>query len=161
MPEPTTTFSESDHYDYIISGAGCAGLSLVMHLINSGKFSNKKILIVDDSRDILEGMKMFLEIKNYNVKTVVNANTITEDIAAFDPDLIILDIYLSGFDGRELCRKLKSDKSTHHVKIILFSAASNALEDYETYGADECLEKPFGLNDISQKIDAVLKRNNS
>ena len=116
-----------------------------------------KILIVDDSKDILEGMKMFLEIKNYEVKTVSNAKTIREDIASFNPDLLILDIYLSGFDGRELCKTLKTDKDTKHLKIILFSAASNALEDYGYYGADECLEKPFGLNDISEKIESVLK----
>ena len=116
-----------------------------------------KILIVDDSKDILEGMKMFLEIKNYNVKTISNAKTIKEDIAAFNPDLLILDIYLSGFDGRELCKELKTDNDTKHLKIILFSAASNALEDYGYYGADECLEKPFGLNDISDKIESVLR----
>ena len=116
-----------------------------------------KILIVDDSKDILEGMKMFLEIKNYEVKTVSNAKSIQEEIASFNPDLLILDIFLSGFDGRELCKTLKTDKATKHLKIILFSAASNALEDYEYYGADECLEKPFGLNDISEKIESVLK----
>ena len=123
--------------------------------------SQKKILIVDDSKDILEGMKMFLEIKNYQVKTVLNAQTINEDIAEFDPDLIILDVYMSGFDGRELCQKLKADKNTNHVKVILFSAASNALEDYELYGADECLEKPFGLNDISEKIESLLGKKDS
>lgn len=118
-----------------------------------------KILIVDDSKDILEGMKMFLEIKNYQVKTISNAKTIKEDIASFNPDLLILDIYLSGFDGRQLCKTLKTEKDTKHLKIILFSAASNALEDYGFYGADECLEKPFGLNDISDKIESVLQIN--
>lgn len=116
-----------------------------------------KILIVDDSKDILEGMKMFLEIKNYEVRTVSNAQSIMEEISSFDPDLLILDIFLSGFDGRELCKTLKTDKDTKHLKIILFSAASNALEDYGYYGADECLEKPFGLNDISEKIESVLR----
>lgn len=116
-----------------------------------------KILIVDDSKDILEGMKMFLEMKNYHVRTISNAKTIKEDIASFNPDLLILDIFLSGFDGRELCKTLKTEKDTKHLKIILFSAASNALEDYGYYGADECLEKPFGLNDISEKIESVLK----
>ena len=119
----------------------------------------KKILIVDDSKDILEGMKMFLEIKNYEVKTTVTAHNIQNDIAEFNPDLLILDIYLSGFDGRELCRKLKADKNTNHLKVILFSAASNALDDYKTFGADDCLEKPFGLNDISAKIELLLKEN--
>lgn len=120
----------------------------------------KKILIVDDSRDILEGMKMFLEMKGYEVRTTTNPATLREEIADFVPHLIILDIFLSGVDGRELCRELKTDKKTCHIKIILFSAASNALADYSYYGADECLEKPFGLQDVSDKIEAALQTYN-
>lgn len=116
----------------------------------------EKIFIIDDSKDILEGMKMFLELKDYKVKTHFNAQEIHEEIASFKPDILILDIYLSGIDGRELCKKLKQSESTKYLKIILFSAASHALKDYEMYGADDCLEKPFGLEEIYTKIEKVL-----
>ena len=116
-----------------------------------------KILIVDDSKDILEGMRMFLELKKYTVQTLINAKNIYGEIAEFNPDILILDIYLSGIDGRELCKELKESKETNHLKIILFSAATNALEDFQSYGADACLEKPFGLEEISNKIEAVLR----
>lgn len=118
-----------------------------------------KILIVDDSKDILEGMKMFLEIKKYIVKTIFDANKVYKEIEEFEPDILILDIYLSGLDGRELCQILKETANTKHIKIILFSAATNALEDYKTYGADASLEKPFGLEEIYAKIESVLNNN--
>ena len=116
-----------------------------------------KILIVDDSKDILEGMRIFLELKNYDVSTLSDARKIFERIAEFNPDVLILDIYLSGIDGRELCKKIKSSNKTSHLIIILFSAATNALENFQSHGADACLEKPFGLEEISQKIEAVLR----
>lgn len=120
----------------------------------------EKIFIIDDSEDILEGMKMFLELKDYRVQTLSDAKNIFNAIAEFDPDVLILDIYLSGFDGRELCKKLKESTHTKHLKIILFSAATNALEDYKTYGADEYLEKPFGLEEIYTKIETALGNQN-
>lgn len=116
-----------------------------------------KILIVDDSKDILEGMRMFLELKKYVVQTLTDAMNIFENIEAFNPDILILDIYLSGTDGRELCKKLKESGKNKDLKIILFSAATNALKDFQSYGADACLEKPFGLEEISNKIEAVLR----
>jgi DNA-binding response OmpR family regulator len=116
-----------------------------------------KILIVDDSKDILDGMRMFLELKKYVVQTLTDAINILEHITTFNPDILILDIYLSGADGRELCKKLKESDETKNLKIILFSAATNALKDFQSYGADAYLDKPFGLEEISNKIEAVLK----
>ena len=115
-----------------------------------------KILIVDDSKDILEGMRMFLELRKYVVQTLTDATNIFENITVFKPDVLILDVYLSGTDGRELCKKLKESDETKDLKIILFSAATNALKDFQSYGADACLEKPFGLEEISIKIESVL-----
>lgn len=121
------------------------------------RMPGEKIFIIDDSKDILEGMKMFLEMRNYVVKTHLDATNIHDEIDSFKPDVLILDIYLSGIDGRELCKKLKQSDNTKNLKIILFSAAAHALKDYEFYGADDCLEKPFGLEEIYTKIESVLK----
>ena len=118
--------------------------------------SQKKIFVFDDSKDILEGMKMFLELKEYEVRTKDNVNNIMQEITDFEPDLIILDIYLKGEDGRQLCKKIKQSYKSNPPKIILFSAAAHALEDYHLFGADDCLEKPFGLTDVYTKIETLL-----
>ena len=118
--------------------------------------TRKKILVLDDSKEILEGMKMFLELKDYDVKTQNHVNNIFEEINLFSPDLIFLDIFLNNHDGREICRKIKQSVPGKPPKIILFSAAGHALEDFRHFGADDCLEKPFGLLDVYSKIEMVL-----
>lgn len=118
--------------------------------------NQKKIIIADDSEDILDSMKMFLELKQFNVRTTMDSENLIPELISFDPDLLILDVYLSGFDGRELCRSIKQNKETQHIKIILFSAARQALENFEEYGANDCLEKPFGLSEVLGKIDTLL-----
>jgi len=63
-----------------------------------------KLLIVDDSTALLEVMKNILERSDYTVRTLNRADDIYNEISDFKPDLLILDIYLAGLDGREICR---------------------------------------------------------
>ena len=116
-----------------------------------------KILIVDDSADLLEVLKFFLEEKGYIVETVSNKSDLLPLTESFSPDLIILDIYLAGEDGREICKELRSRKGTRYLCILIFSASAPALEEYKEYGADGFIEKPFGLNDIIEKIESCLE----
>ena len=115
-----------------------------------------KILILDDSRDLLEALKMFLEDKLYIVCTVYTAKQLTEALFVFKPDLIIIDIYLNGkAEGRDICRIIKSDIETKHIPIILMSASKKALENYEECQADTIIEKPFNLMELVQQIESV------
>jgi Response regulators consisting of a CheY-like receiver domain and a winged-helix DNA-binding domain len=116
-----------------------------------------KIVVVDDSRDLLEVLKFFLEEKGYEVETVTRQAELINLIKSFSPDLIILDIYLQGEDGREICKKLRKQESTKYLCILMFSASTRALVNYKEYGADGFIEKPFGLNEIVKKIEATLE----
>jgi DNA-binding response OmpR family regulator len=116
-----------------------------------------KIVIVDDSRDLLEVLKYFLEEKGYEVETVLNKQELVEAIRSYSPDLIILDIYLQGEDGREICKELRLQEETKYLCILMFSASTKALINYKDYGADGYIEKPFGLNEIVEKIEATLE----
>lgn len=116
-----------------------------------------KIVIVDDSEDLLHVMKFFLEEKGYTVEVCTKKHTLIPLITSFSPDLIILDIFLSGEDGREICRELRSHKATKYLCILMFSASPKALLNYKEYGADGYIEKPFGLNDIITKIESALE----
>lgn len=116
-----------------------------------------KIVIVDDSPDLLEVLKFFLEEKGYEVETVTRQNDLIPLIKSFSPDLIILDIYLQGEDGREICKKLRKQEETKYLCILMFSASPKALINYKEYGADGYIEKPFGLNEIVDKIEHTLE----
>jgi len=116
-----------------------------------------KIVLVDDSKDLLEVLKFFLEEKGYEVKTATNEYELQSIIKSFSPDLIILDIYLRGEDGREICKELRRNQETQYLCIIIFSASANSLLNYKEYGADGYIEKPFGLNEIVDKIESTLE----
>ena len=102
-----------------------------------------KILVIDDDKLILEGVKLILDEEGYVVETISDWPGVFEKIKAYKPDLIILDIFISGSDGRVICKELKKSKTTVHIPVILFSA-TNRLEDYtKDSNAQGCLKKPF------------------
>lgn len=115
-----------------------------------------KLLVVDDSTDLLEAMEIILTQKGYVVKTLQDCNSISNEISNFNPDLLILDIFLAGKDGREMCKELRKSIVNKYLCIIIFSASPKALENYASFGADDSLEKPFGINNLIEKIESVL-----
>ena len=116
-----------------------------------------KIVIIDDSQDLLYVLKFFLTQKGYEVEIVTREEELISLFKSFSPDLIIIDIYLQGEDGREICKKLRSHIETKYVCILMFSASAKKLANYKEYGADGYIEKPFGLNEVITKIEATLE----
>jgi DNA-binding response OmpR family regulator len=115
-----------------------------------------KLLIVDDSTDLLEAMEIILIQRGYEIKTQSSWNDLYKNIEDFDPDLVILDIFLAGRDGREICKELRKRIVSKYLCIMMFSASSKALEDYSIYGADDFLEKPFSIKYLIEKIENLL-----
>lgn len=111
----------------------------------------KKILIADDDVAILDATKMLLEIGGYEVRTALDGEAIRE---AFKnpPDLLLLDIWMSGEDGKDICKTLKADESTKRVPIILISAGRDVAESAQEAGADDFITKPFGMKQLLTKI---------
>jgi DNA-binding response OmpR family regulator len=85
----------------------------------------KRILVVDDEVDILFVIKMILTNNGFDVQTIPKWENMGQSILNFFPNLILLDVSLSGADGRDLCNKLKAAKATQHIPVILFSAHYN------------------------------------
>ena len=122
-------------------------------MINSAKHTNKKkVMIVDDNQSIMDVMKLMLEHAGY-------ASTITADPLEVKnlkeplPDLLFLDILLSGADGGDLCRYLKDKDHTKHMPVIILSANSDIEEIALACGADGFLVKPFQMNDMLALIE--------
>ena len=107
----------------------------------------KKILVTDDDPAILEVITMILEDAGYEVKTIDNQNT-EKYAEEYLPDAILLDIWMGGVDGRNICKKLKSKKNTAHIPIIIISANKDTEMIAKAAGADGYIKKPFELNDI-------------
>ena len=115
---------------------------------------HKKITVADDDPGILDAVGMMLEMEGYDVNTTLNGNTVlTQTIL---PDVYILDIWMSGSDGRELCKKLKSETRTKDIPVILISASNDLKRSAETAGADDFLAKPFEIDALLHKIETAL-----
>ncbi len=114
---------------------------------------NNKILVVDDDQGILDAFRAILESCDYNVVTHSNPHNLTKTITKVAPSLIILDVLLSGADGREICRKLKSSPLTKDIPVIMVSAHPSAGKDIKLSGADDFLEKPFEMETLLKKVE--------
>lgn len=115
----------------------------------------KKILVVDDDTSILEMVQFVLEGGGYEVQTSLNGACF-QQMHRDLPDLILLDVLLSGEDGRELCQRLKGDEKTRHIPVILFSAHFSARDMTGTSGADAFLAKPFHLEELIDLVKRYL-----
>lgn len=113
----------------------------------------KKVLVADDDPAILEVITLILEDAGYDVKTTVNGQT--EKFAQeYLPDLILLDIWMAGMDGRNICKGLKTKKSTKHIPVIMISANKDTEKIAREAGADGFLAKPFDMKDLLSKVAA-------
>lgn len=118
-----------------------------------------KILVIDDDKDLLEVLKSLLTKKGFEVEVDENWDEGFSKIEKFQPQLILLDVFLSGVDGLDICRQLKSRPQTCDIPIIIFSAFPRMTEPviYD-YGADDFIAKPFEVNELIVKVHAVLSQ---
>ena len=116
----------------------------------------KRILVVDDEPDILEFLQIILEEEGYTVVTSDKGEYLEQLHNGGLPHLILVDVLLSGKDGREIVKYLKSQQETKHIPIIMFSAHPSAEETAQQAGADGFLAKPFNIDDLLAKIAPYL-----
>ena len=118
---------------------------------------NEKIIVVDDDEGILESFHALLESEGYTVITICSGRLLKELIKKESPDLILLDVLLSGEDGRKICKELKGHKATKNIPIIMISAHPSAAKTIHEVGADAYLEKPFEMDDLLSLIYKYTK----
>ncbi|MEP6748310.1 MAG: response regulator [Bacteroidota bacterium] len=102
----------------------------------------KSILVTDDDPGLQDIYKIILERAGYKVTILSNGLDILNNRYE-KPDLFLLDKQLSGMDGVELCRHLKSENLTHNIPVIIISASVGIGQLAMDAGADDFIEKPF------------------
>jgi len=115
----------------------------------------KKIFISDDDPDILEILSLMLKMAGYETYASTNANDIFNCPAGL-PDLILLDIWMSGIDGRDICRQLKENERTKNIPVVFLSANSRINEITEEYQARDFIAKPFEMDYLLKKVSTIL-----
>ncbi len=115
-----------------------------------------KILIIDDNEDILAMIKIMLEMSSYSVSVKMSIPDPEDYIGELLPDLIVMDMLLSGADGREICKTLKNNPELAHIPILMISAHPTAKQECLQAGADFYLGKPFSMQDFLQAVEKLL-----
>ncbi|MES2774000.1 MAG: response regulator [Bacteroidota bacterium] len=115
------------------------------------------LLIIDDNEDILFMLQTMLQMKGYKVSVKNNMEQLYEYIERVHPDLILMDMLLSGADGREVCKYLKSDGLLASIPVIMISAHPNAEKECLEAGANYFLGKPFEMIDLSATVAAAIE----
>ena len=111
----------------------------------------KRIIILEDEKDILEVIQFILEEEGYDV-IAFNHFEPLEEIIEFQPNLVLLDVRLSDGYGHLLCSQLKANPTTSYLPVILVSGATNLEKIAKDYGADNFLEKPFGMDELVKMV---------
>ncbi len=128
--------------------------------IEKNEETRKKILVVDDDLIIVESIVQSLEEDEFNYDVISASDGFEAGLQVnhFNPDLLILDIMMPDIKGYEVCKKIKTDKKTKHIKIIVLSAYldDEKFAKMKKYGADICLSKPLPLAKLKDEVAALL-----
>lgn len=121
----------------------------------------KKILIVEDERDMVAGLTFNLEARDYAVIAAYDGETGYQKALKEQPDLVLLDLMLPILNGYEVCKRLK--KEIPDLPIIMLTAKSQEAEIVTglELGADDYITKPFSVLELLARIKAVFRRVNS
>ena len=118
-----------------------------------------KLLIVDDEVEICDFLKSFFEERNYQVKGVTSGEGALKAVEEFKPQVVLLDIKMSGMDGIQVLQKLKA--KFPRIKVIMVTALEtrDKIEECLRLGADNYITKPLSLeyleNDVREKIEGL------
>ncbi len=118
----------------------------------------KRILVIDNDQDILEAVEAALIMENYSVETSPIVEDIFDMIRDKNPDLILIDYLLFGINGGELCHMIKSEPTTSHLPVIIFSGYPKVIQSLGTYACDAFISKPFELDNFIGVIHDCLAK---
>lgn len=116
--------------------------------------SMKKVLVVDDDASILDAVSLVLEEGGYDVRAIVKGNETVKEASRYRPDVVLLDVLMSGTDGREICKAMKKDTTLKDTPVVMMSAHPTAKHSVVSSGADAFLPKPFDMKSLLDMVSA-------
>ena len=121
--------------------------------------ARKKILVVDDERDISDIVAFNLRREQYDVVTASDGESAVAAAQREQPDLVLLDLMLPGIGGLEVCRRLRADPRTAQIPIVMLTAKGEETDAIVglAQGADDYVRKPFGVKELMARVAAQLR----
>ena len=123
----------------------------------------KRILIVEDDKDINDLIVFNLKKEGYEVSSLYNGTEAVDYVFKIKPDLIILDVMLPGVDGLDICRHIKSETHIKNIPILMLTAKTEESDQIVglQLGADDYMVKPFSPKVLVARIKVLLRRGNT
>jgi DNA-binding response OmpR family regulator len=122
------------------------------YALESGR---KKLLIVDDDQDLVDLMRDGFERDGrFEIRTANNGFDAGMQVKEFRPDLVVLDVMLPDINGREVCQRVRSDRTMDTVKILCISGMVEAdkIADLRSAGANDFMQKPFTIDQLIERV---------
>lgn len=115
------------------------------------------ILIIDDQPCVQELISQELEKEGHRIRGVEESSSIPDQLASFHPDVVLLDLYLSGFEGWDVLDNIKHKEP--NLPVVIFTAYDTFRDDPRLSQADGYVVKSFvGLDELKEKISQVLRQ---
>lgn len=119
---------------------------------------NEKILVVDDEKGIVDMLRSYFEMSDYQVYTALNGEEALQKVSAH-PDLVLLDINMKGMDGFTVCEKIREHISCPILFLTARGETADKIRGFHA-GADDYIVKPFDIDELGARVAAHLRREN-
>jgi two-component system, OmpR family, alkaline phosphatase synthesis response regulator PhoP len=119
----------------------------------------KKVLIADDEPNIVAAVEFLLQRSGYEVHVARNGDEALKLVESCNPDLVLLDVMMPVRSGYEVCKRIRENDASRHIKIIMLSAKGRDAEVTKglAIGADDYVTKPFSTRDLLARIGRLLQ----
>ena len=117
----------------------------------------EKVLVVDDEFEIRDVLSRFLTEEGYEVILASNGEEALELAERDNPQVILLDILMPGIDGIVTCNRLKENKKTQFIPVIMATALWDTYSEAIAAGAEDFVTKPFNLTELSHRVKSILR----
>jgi DNA-binding response OmpR family regulator len=120
---------------------------------------NKRVLVCDDDKDILEMLEIALEVNGFDVISENDSSRIFRTINSTNPDALLLDLWMPVLSGDEIVKMLRKDPSKNKIPVVVISASQDGKEVALKAGANQYLDKPFDIDKLIMCLHEVLAYN--
>ena len=119
-----------------------------------------KILIIDEEKDLVDTLTLMLRARDYTVSSTADGQEGFDKAKSERPNLILLDIMMPGIDGFNVCMRLKADKDTKNIPIVIVSAVAerDSVIKCHNIGVSDFIIKPFNLPTLLGKLGKLISR---
>lgn len=122
-----------------------------------------RILIADDNPQGVELLEAYLAGSDYELRTAADGDQTLREVAACQPDLILLDIMMPRISGFEVCKRLRADPATRDIAVLMITALDQPsdIDRAVEAGTDDFLSKPINKNELLLRVRSLLKSRQS